>query len=504
MSSTRPWSTESPTTELLAARDIAKSYGPVVALRSVDLTVRAGEAHALLGANGAGKSTLVKIITGVIQQNSGTLAIAGRPVEQLRSPADGLDLGIASVFQDPAMIGGLTVRQNLRMTGTAIERVESELARLELDGLDLDERVEDIPLPFLRMLDLARALAHDPDLLILDEITAALPTDLAAKVFEVMGRLVAEDRSVLFISHRLEEVITYCTMCTVFRDGRAVDSFVPSDGGEQRIVQSMLGDTADIVRVEGRRSSGVHAAEEPNLVLEGIGIGRDLDDVSLSARPGEVLGLVALEGQGQDALFEVMAGNRKADSGRIVARGRELKARHPADAIARGVVLVPADRVTALLPQRTIRENIALPMRRKLTSWGPIRMRRENGLINTAIDRLSIDTRAAAQARRLSGGNQQKLTIARWLAEGFSTLLLFDPTRGIDIGTKHQIYDLVREVADEGAAVVMYTSELREVQLVCDRVLVLYGGRVVGEFDPEVDEEVLLSAAHGFVEEEAS
>ncbi|MGO1973854.1 MAG: sugar ABC transporter ATP-binding protein [Propionibacteriaceae bacterium] len=505
MSSTQPGSGGRSATELLAAREIAKSYGPVVALRSVDLTVNAGEAHALLGANGAGKSTLVKIITGVIQQNSGSLDVSGKPVERLRSPADGLELGIASVFQDPAMIGGLTVRQNLRLTGTPIDRVESELTTLQLDGLDLDERVEDIPLPFLRMLDLARALAHDPTLLILDEITAALPTDLAAKVFEVLARLVAEDRSVLFISHRLEEVITHCTMCTVFRDGMAVDTFVPSDGGEQRIVQSMLGDTADIVRVQGRRSSGTHTSEEPNLVLTDISTGRDLEDVSLSARPGEVLGLVALEGQGQDALFEVMSGNRRPDGGRVEARGRELRARHPADAIARGVVLVPADRVTALLPQRTIRENIALPMRRSITSWGPIRLRRENGLINKAIERLSIDTRAAAQARRLSGGNQQKLTIARWLAEGFSTLLLFDPTRGIDIGTKHQIYDLVREVADDGAAVVMYTSELREVQLVCDRVLVLYGGRIVGEFSPDTDEEVLLSAAHGFVHaEEAS
>jgi len=482
---------------LLTATGVAKSYGSVVALRSADLTVGAGEAHALLGANGAGKSTFVKALTGVIRKDRGTITM-GDDVIELRSPADGYARGVAAVFQDPALIPDLTVRQNFKLTGTDPAAVERHLAELDLGGLDFAERVADIPLPFLRMLDLARALAHEPRLLILDEITAALPADLSEKVFTVMARQREAGGSVLFISHRLEEVIEHCDMCTVFRDGHTVARFAPKEGREKRIVQSMLGDRVDAEVEEGRRARRVPVEDtEPRLVAEAIGDGRMLRDVSLSVRPGEVLGLVALEGQGQDALFEILAGDQRPRTGRLVVDGEVLTARHPAAAIRRGVALVPADRAHALLPKRSIRENIALASRARISRWGPIARRTEDRAVDRAVERLSIDTRAASQARRLSGGNQQKLTIGRWLAEGFRTLLLFDPTRGIDIGTKRQIYELIRELADSGAAVVMYTSELREIEFVCDRALVLYRGEVVAELPADAGEEALLNAAHG-------
>jgi ribose transport system ATP-binding protein len=207
--------------------------------------------------------------------------------------------------------------------------------------------------------------------------------------------------------------------------------------------------------------------------------------------------MAALEGQGQDRLFEILSGNVRAAGGEILVDGQPLRARHPYDAIRRGVVLVPSNRLMALLPQRPIRENIAAPLFNRLRRWGPINMGRERRQVQEAVDRLSIDTRAAAQARRLSGGNQQKLTIGRWLAAGFRTLLLFDPTRGIDVGTKHQIYDLVRELADAGAAIVLFTSELREIALVCDRAVVLHNGAIVAEMPPTASESDLLTAAHG-------
>lgn len=490
-----------PDEALLSARGVAKSYGSVVALRSADLTVRAGESHALLGANGAGKSTFVKILTGVISRDAGTITVAGEPVE-LQSPADGYGKGIAAVFQDPALVPDLTVEQNLELTGTDVAAVRARLADLGLGGLSLAERVRDIPLPFQRMLDLVRALVHRPRLLVLDEITAALPADLATLVFDVMARHTAAGGSVLFISHRLEEVVEHCARCTVFRDGRDVASFEPRPGSEQRIVRSMLGETVGHLAEEtagARRATAVPADRPPRLVVEHLSAGRSLRDVSFAVRPGEVLGVAALEGQGQDVLFAVLAGEQPARSGRILVDGEELTPRHPATAIHRGVVLVPSDRSVALLPQRSIRENIALPSRARVSRWGPINRRRENRRVGEAVERLAIDTRAAAQARRLSGGNQQKLTIGRWLAEGFSTLLLFDPTRGIDIGTKRQIYGLVRDLADEGAAVVLYTSELREIELVCDRTVVLYRGEVVAELPADAGEEAILSAAHGFV-----
>ena len=484
---------------LLQTTAVAKAFGPVVALRAVDLSVAPGEVHALLGANGAGKSTLVKILTGVLRNDSGTVAVNGQPVA-LRGPTDARAKGLAPVYQDPALIRDLTVNQNLRLTGVDPADVRRELAAMDLDGLDLDEQVRDLPLPFLRMLDLARALVFDPQLLVLDEITAALPPDLSERVFAIMTRWKQRDRSVLFISHRLAEVREHCDMCTILRDGRDVASFHPGqEGGEAQIVAAMLGEASAGVRDVARERAAAAAGGdgEARLVVRDLLIDRQDGGVSFEVRAGEVLGLAALEGQGQDRLFEILSGNVRAAGGEILVEGRPLRARHPYDAIRRGVVLVPSNRLMALLPQRPIRENIAAPLFNRVRRWGPINTGRERRQVAEAVTRLSIDTRAAAQARRLSGGNQQKLTIGRWLAAGFRTLLLFDPTRGIDVGTKHQIYDLVRELADGGAAVLMFTSELREIGLVCDRAAVLHNGAVVAELPPTASETDLLTAAHG-------
>jgi ribose transport system ATP-binding protein len=482
---------------LLQTAAVAKAFGSVVALRAVDVVVHPGESHALLGANGAGKSTLVKVLTGVLRSDAGTIAIHGRPAE-LRRPSDARRHGLAPVFQDPALAPDLTVAANLRLTGADLGAVRAQLTDMDLGQLDFDEQVRDLPLPFLRMVDLARALAFDPQLLILDEITAALPPDLSERVFEVMRRWKARDRSVLFISHRLAEVREHCDMCTVLRDGRDVASFVPGEGGEGQIVAAMLGEAVTHVREEARvRAATATVGDRPVLEAEHIGAGRQLNDVSLSVASGEVLGLVALEGQGQEALFDILSGDRRADRGQLRIDGRPVKARHPFDVIRKGVVLVPADRLQALLPQRSIRENIAAPLFNRVARWGPINGRAERRRIGEAVDRLSIDTRAASQVRRLSGGNQQKVTIARWLAPGLRVMLLFDPTRGIDVGTKHQVYDLVRSLADDGAAVVMFTSELREVALMCDRVAVLHNGRIVAELPATASESTLLTAAHG-------
>jgi ribose transport system ATP-binding protein len=478
------------TQPLLQATAVAKAFGPVVALRAVDLSVAPGEVHALLGANGAGKSTLVKILTGVLRNDSGTVAVNGQPVD-LHSPTESRDKGLAPVYQDPALVGDLTVQQNLRLTGADPALVRRELAEMDLDGLDLDEQVRDIPLPFLRMLDLARALAFDPQLLLLDEITAALPPDLSERVFAITRRLKERNRSVLFISHRLAEVREHCDMCTVLRDGRNVASFHPGQGGESQIVAAMLGEATAAVRdvARERRAARERTEDAPRLVVRDLLIDRQDAGVSFEVQAGE--------GQGQDRLFEILSGNVRAAGGEILVDGRPLRARHPYDAIRRGVVLVPSNRLMALLPQRPIRENIAIPLFNRLSRWGPINAGRERRQVSDAVTRLSIDTRAAAQARRLSGGNQQKLTIGRWLAAGFRTLLLFDPTRGIDVGTKHQIYDLVRELADGGAAIVLFTSELREIALVCDRAAVLHNGAVVAEMPPTASENDLLTAAHG-------
>src|SRR5215216_3008011 len=469
---------------LLEARDLAKSYGPVRALRSADLVVDAGEVHALLGANGAGKSTLVKLLTGVIRADGGSIVVDGRTV-RINAPAQATRIGLAPVFQDPALVPDLTVAQNMRLTGTDPAAVRRELQALDLD-VDFSDQAGDVPLPMLRMIDLARALAREPRLLLLDEITAALPSDLAERVFTVMREARERGRSVLFITHRLKEVIATCDRATILRDGGAVATIIPEEGGEERIVEYMLGPEAARAAVEAIE----HDVEEPpapngeaaDPVLEVEGLTSGLvRGVSFTLRPGEVLGIAALEGQGQDDLFDVLAGEKTPASGEIRAGGRPLKARHPYDAIRAGVVLVPADRLHALLPQRSVRENIAAPRYNRLLRWGAINMRDEGRRVRGAIDALQIDIRAARQVRRLSGGNQQKVTIARWLAGGFTTMLCFDPTRGIDVGTKRQVYGLLRRLADDGAAILFFSSELAELPLVADRVVTLYGGRITAE-----------------------
>ena len=226
--------------------------------------------------------------------------------------------------------------------------------------------------------------------------------------------------------------------------------------------------------------------------------------ITFDLRRGEVLGIAALEGQGQDELFEVLAGQRKLESGELRVTGKAFRPRHPYDAIRRRVVLVPPDRLLALLPQRSVRENVAVPLYNRPLRWGPINMREEGRRVRRAVDALQIDMRASRQVRRLSGGNQQKVTIARWIASGFAVLLCNDPTRGIDVGTKRQVYALLRELADDGAAILFFSSELAEFPLVCDRVLTVYGGRITSELPgAAADEASLLQAMHGLQVEEA-
>ena len=499
-------------TPLLEARGVAKHYGPVVALRSADLSVSAGEVHALLGANGAGKSTLVKCLTGVTRPDAGTIAFTGREM-RARSPRRAARLGLSPVFQDPALVPDLTVAQNLRLTGASVDAVRSQLTTMDLK-VSFSELVGDLPLPILRMLDLARALTHDPQLLILDEITAALPSDLAERVFDVMRDRRERGRSVLFITHRLAEVIATCDRATILRDGQNVGTMVPQEGGEARIVEIMLGpeaaraEAAAAERDEAEPAEPEAEGEVPQeaavLEVDDIRVG-GVQGISFTLRAGEVLGLAALEGQGQDELFEALAGQRKLESGELRVAGKAFRPRHPYDAIRRKVVLVPPDRLLALLPQRPVRENVAAPLYNSPLRWGPINMREEGRRVGRAVDALQIDMRAARQVRRLSGGNQQKVTIARWLASGFAALLCNDPTRGIDVGTKRQVYALLRELAEDGGAILFFSSELAEFPLVCDRVLTIFGGRVTAELPgAAADEATLLQAMHGLELDEAA
>lgn len=489
-------------TTILSAEGIAKNYGSVVALRSVDLDVAPGEIHALLGANGAGKSTFVKILAGVFSQDVGTVEVKGAP-EDFRDPSNATEAGISTVFQDPALIPDLSLFQNLTISGLKHADVLPWLERLQLADLDFGLLVRDIPLATLRLVDLARALAHDPQLLMLDEITAALTPEQADLVFDVMLEWKRMNRSVLFISHRLGEVLRICDVATILRNGRNVAHLDLSGIDESELVTAMLGE--DFVRdaADWEEAAVIDEAaidkEYDGVVLRAVDLEfRDrVNGVSFDLRRGEILGITALEGQGQDELFALLSGDHRPTSGEIEINGEQLSAHSPYNAIRKGLTLVPGNRHEALLPQRSVRENLSIPLYSRIARWFSLDSD-ETELVDGAVERLDIDTRAGREVRRLSGGNQQKVTIGRWLVNGFEVLLCFDPTRGIDIQTKAQIYELLKELAAEGTAVFMYSSELREIPLVCDRVLVMYDGSIVHEQPAATaTEEILLTAAHG-------
>ena len=483
---------------LLEATDVSKAYGAVVALKSASLAVRPGEVHALMGANGAGKSTLVKILTGAVRPDGGTIAVRGKG-RTVHSPAEARRGGLVSVYQEPALIPDLDIRSNLRLTNTPLEPFRHWIQELGLPRLDLSSMARRLPLASLRIIDLARALAIEPDVLMLDEMTAALPANLTESVLEVIGRQRGGDRSVVFISHRMIEIAAVCDRATVLREGETVGVVDVTEGSEDRIVELMLGPSAgELAEAGAARGLTVRPKDAtPRLAARGLAAGNKLHDVSFELHPGEVLGVVALEGQGQDELFDILAGAVRPSGGELLVDGNAVSFRHPADAIGAGVVYVAADRAEALLMQRSVRENIALPYSARLRQWGLINLGKERRTVDSAVERLQIDARAGGEVRRLSGGNQQKVTIARWVAGGVRTMLCFDPTRGIDIRTKGQIYVLLRDLAEAGAAVLLYTSELKEIQLACDRAIVIFGGTVVAEIAArDADEPTLLRAAY--------
>ncbi len=489
---------DDPSDAVLDATGVAKRFGAVQALKNASLQVKAGQVVALMGANGAGKSTFVKILTGVLKPDSGHVKIKGRE-STVANPAGARKWGLVPVYQEPSLIPDLSVADNLRLGNTPFDPFRHWVSELGLPDLSPGAMIRSLPLASLRIVDLARALALEPDVLLLDELTAALPTDLVDRVLKTVRAQADAGRSVIYVSHRFNEIAAICDRATVLRDGLTVGDVKIEPGIEECIVEMMLGGAVGAAAAQDHSTKAPGGT--PRLRVRSLKTGTRLTDVSFDLHKGEVLGVVALEGQGQDELFDTLAGHRKPSAGTVEVDGQPKTFAHPADAIAAGLTLVPGDRAHALLMSRSVRENIAVPLVARIRNWGAIRMGDEAAKVAQAIETLQIDTRAQGEVRRLSGGNQQKVTIARWIAKGVQTLLLFDPTRGIDIRTKRQIYTLVRDLADQGAAVLFYTSELAEIRLACDRAVVIFNGRVVDVIDAkDADEPTLMRAAYGLTE----
>ena len=498
---------------ILAAEGITKRFGGVVALDGAAFACEAGEIHALLGENGAGKSTMVKVLCGVQPADAGTVVYKDQPVN-FRGPAEAARAGIVPVFQELSLIPDLSVAENLFLgaeprilglvNGRRMRRQASELLReLGFVGIDPGATVRDLPLAERQLVEIGKAIGRRPAVLILDEATSALTSREVTQVFAVVRRLREEGTAIIFISHRMEEVRALCDRATVFRDGEDVGTVAVDRARHDQIVQMMIGrELKEIFPPRPPRP----AAEQPLLEVRNLGWGSALRDVSLTVHRGEIVGLSGLEGQGQGDLLFALFGVYAGLSGEVRLRGRSIRLGGPTGAMRAGLALVPEDRKTqGLILPLSVRENVTLATLPSVSRAGVLDQAAEDLATRTMRDRLAIKmTSFAAPVRYLSGGNQQKVALAKWLLAEAEVYLMYDPTRGIDVGAKGEIYRLARELADAGHGVLLFSTDLTEIVGLCDRALVMYEGAIVRELSgAALTEANLVSAAVGIADDGA-
>jgi len=492
----------------LAARGLSKSYGATVALGNADIALHAGEVHALLGENGAGKSTLVKILTGAVRPDAGGMTLNGAEYGP-RSLLGARQSGVATAFQELSLVSNLTVAQNLLLpalpTGrgglvsaqSVLGQANDILSRNGLERIDPALLVSELPLAERQRIEIVRAIERAGTLLILDEPTAALAeTDW---LFDRIRRVTSRGVAVLYISHRLAEVREICGAATVLRNGRSIASVSLSDASDDDIFEMMVGRRADhLPKLYG---GAIQRDAAARLAVDNLS-GGELNNASFELRPGEVLGVAALEGQGQRSLFRLLSGLERPAGGEIRVDGKAVRLRTPRAALKTesGIAFLPEERKTeGILAGLSAATNVMLPVLQEASRAGLISPAGEFAASVPHGSRVEMNARYLTfPIGDLSGGNQQKALVARTLASGARTLLLFDPTRGVDVGTKQSIYAAIRAFAAEGGSVLFYSSELPEVVQLADRCLVLYGGRLSREFEgPAITEKRLVAAILG-------
>jgi ribose transport system ATP-binding protein len=497
---------------LFRLESVSKRYGGVRALEKADLLIAAGRVHAILGENGAGKSTLMKVIAGVIEPDEGTMYVDGRQVRFAR-PADANAAGVACIFQELSLVPDLSVADNILIANPPqryglIDRrrqrqiAEEALARAGGEDIPPLAPVKDLPLSRRQMVEIAKALARKPRLLILDEATSALTAADVAKVFAVLKRLRSEGLALLYISHRMHEIAELADECTVFRNGRKVATYRAGEKSDEEVVEMMIGREYRHVfpPKPTPRPMPESGAAPPVIELRNLSWAQRLKNISLAARAGEVVGLGGLDGQGQRELLLAMFGVLSGVSGEILVGGEKVAINSPRVAKSGeiGMALIPEDRKTeGLMLPMSVGVNLSLAGLARMAHGGVIDRSAERSAIDEMIRLLAIRTAGTEVAvGSLSGGNQQKVVIAKWLMLKPRILLLNDPTRGIDVGTKQELYQLLRKLADSGAAIIFYSTDYDELIGCCDRVLVLYDGAVHCELvGAEITERALIASA---------
>lgn len=491
---------------LLEAIGISKSYAGVRALKSVSFELRGREVHALVGENGAGKSTLIKIVTGAVRPDAGTLRIDGRTVEH-HSPVQAHALGIAVVYQQPALFPDLTVAENIALaleSGGPWRRIDwkqrdrrarEALARAGA-AIAPDARVSTLSMPEQQIVEIAKAIGARSKILILDEPTASLTDREVQRLFQAIATMRSEGAGIVYISHRLEEVAAIADRVTVLRDGETIATREAQGLSRAELIRMMVGREIEAIFPKRATQVGKVALEVRNLTSRAAGI----HGVSLEVRAGEIVGLAGLVGSGRTQLAETIFGLTPAESGEIRVHGKAVTIGSPADAIRQRIGYVPEDRRQhgVVLPM-AISANVTLANLGRVSRSGLIDGHAEDALACSYIERLSVKTPSVfAETGSLSGGNQQKVALARWLAIDPQVLILDEPTQGVDVGSKAEIHRLIADLAERGLAILMISSEMPEILGMSDRVAVMHSGRIAGVLARgEATQESVLAMALG-------
>jgi ABC-type sugar transport system ATPase subunit len=491
-------------------RGVDKRFGGVHALRAVDLEIERGAIHGLVGENGAGKSTLGKIVAGVHRPDDGELWVDGRRVSY-SSPRDALRDGLTIITQEPTLVPHRSVLENVFLglessTAGVVKRrrLRRRYAELvERAGIELpaNAHARSLRVADQQKVEILRAVARDARLVVMDEPTSALTTDESAKLFEVVRRLRERGTTIIYVSHLLEEVLALVDTVTVLRDGKVVRTAPAAEESPERLVSAMLGRSMELVFPEK-----TVVPEEAPVVLSVRGLSRPpaVQNVSLHIRAGEILGLAGLIGSGRSEVARAIFGADRPAAGDILVAGRQVRFRTPRAAVRAGIALLPEDRKTqGLLMLRSIVDNVTLPHLDEVSRLSVVGRRGERKAAVSVMDRVDVRAKGpTARVSTLSGGNQQKVLFAKWLFTAPKVFIADEPTRGVDVGAKRAIYDLIRSLAAEGKAVLLISSEHEEILGLAHRVLVMRGGRVVAELDRDsMSEESILRAAFATVAE---
>ncbi|MCC2628713.1 MAG: monosaccharide transporter ATP-binding protein family [Thermomicrobiales bacterium] len=472
---------------------ISKSFSGTRVLHGVDFDLRKGEVHALVGGNGAGKSTLMKILQGVYTPDEGQIAVDGAPVE-IRSPHDARALGIGMIFQEFSLIPTLTVAQNIflghepRGSGgliddrASVRRTRELFAEMEED-IDPNARMLDLGTGYWQLTEIAKALAQDARVLIMDEPTSSLTATEAHSLFALVQRLKERGISIIYISHRMDEIFRITDRITVLRDGRHILTEDTASLTMNQVIDAIVGQAME--QAFEWRERFVDRSVAPLLQVRNLCAGNRVQDVSFDLYPGEILGLAGLMGSGRTELARAIFGIDRVDRGEVLIRGRRVDIGNPEEAISAGVSLVPEDRrIQGLVLDHSVKNNLLLPLLDRLDHAGIIDDRRGDRMAGSIVGDLRIKTSSiATPVRLLSGGNQQKVVIGKWLATEPDILIMDEPTAGVDIQAKTEILGVIRALADRGKGIIVISSELVELLAVSDRLLVLRDGHVIREID---------------------